>query len=88
MLGALGGRAAAEAVYDEVNAPPAGASGPTGSTSGPGPAPPTVQEQWELMFAPPPPPVLLLFQEVSAQSPLIRPATSVDLAFAGLPTGG
>lgn len=88
-IGALGGRAAAEYAYDQANEPASGATGATGGATASGPGSPQAlpeSTQWELLFVAPPPPVETLFLDVTRQTPLIRPATSLDLAFAGLPT--
>lgn len=78
-LGALGGRVFAEGAYDYVTAP-VPASTPSASSSGSGPP---VQQQWELLFVPPPQAPAALFLTASGQSPLVREATPLDLAFAG-----
>jgi len=86
-LGALGGRAGAEALFDAATAPPAASSSTPGSQSSSTAtgAPGTDITAWELMFTPPPEPVDLLFSRATGGTPLVRPATSLDMAFIGGP---
>jgi hypothetical protein len=80
LIGAIGGRAVGEALYDVAAEPPTAAPGPsspsprTSSAGGP--------PSWELLFVPPPTPADQMFGQIISQPPLIRPATSIDFAFA------
>jgi hypothetical protein len=85
-IGALGGRAVAEEVYDGLDEPPPSPVSPTSTsqtsqTTSTSQSAPDQITQWELMFSPPPPPPELLFLGVSGRSPLVRPAIPLDLAF-------
>jgi hypothetical protein len=88
-IGALGGRAFAEGVYDmttqPAGGPAGGGGGSTGGQSSAAPATMAPNQQWELLFVPPARPVEALFLDVTRQTPFARPATSLDLAFANQP---
>jgi hypothetical protein len=80
-LGALGGRAAAEAIYDEASSPSASSAAPGGGPAAANAS--STPDRWELLFIPPPPAASAVFPAVAAQAPFVRLATPMDLAFAG-----
>jgi hypothetical protein len=72
-VGALGGRAVAEAIFDEATSDGGGSSRVYRNTA----------DMWELLFVPPPRTSPEIFLDVYAQTPYVRSATTMDMAFAG-----